>query len=120
MKLISQELMNDIDRERQRQEAKFPGQVLPATAVQRGVDLHTWNAEDGACVFAGVSRERSAKVLCDRNPDWSRIIAEEVSETIAAAGRGDATQARIEAIQVAASVIRFIDAIDRGEVGFDA
>ncbi len=120
MKLISQELMNAIDRERQRQEAKFPGQVLPATVVQANPGwLYADNAK-WACSHAGVSFEENAKEMCDSRPDWSRVLVEEVSEAISAAGRGDAEHTKEELIQVAAVAIRWIEAIDRGEVGFDA
>ena len=84
VKLIPQSLLDEIERERHRQEEKFPGQVSK----------------------------------CDRRPDWSLVLVEEVSEAIAAAGRGNAKHAREELIQVAAVALRFIEAIDRGEVGF--
>ena len=117
VKLIPQSLLDDIERERHRQESKFPGQVLPATYVQR------WSGEyfDGALVATrdcGLPRERQAKEQCDYDPDWAKVLVEEVSEAVSAAGRGDANHTREELIQVAAVAIRWIGAIDRGEVGF--
>lgn len=120
MKLISQEILNELDRERQRQEAKFPGQVLPATGVQALGLVHSDFPGCIACVMLGIPDEEEARRCCDIAPDWSRVLVEEVSEAIAAAGRGNAKHAREELIQVAAVALRFIEAIDRGEVGFDA
>lgn len=75
MKLISQDLINAIERERQRQEAKFPGQKLPATAIQRVRGLDDMFSTDAkgvcACNTAGLIPEMQAKVKCDDDPDWS-------------------------------------------------
>lgn len=117
MKLISQELIDAIERERQRQEQKFPGQKLPATSVQRWSAIIPGTEGDEACRDAGVVPESKIKEACDERPDWSRVLVEEVSEAISAAGRGDADHACKELIEVAAVAIRFHDALRRGECG---
>ena len=118
MKLISQELIDAIERERQRQEAKFPGQKLPATVAQR-LDLNGSYIDmcGAACDGCKIPYEGAAKRRCDEQPDWSRVLVEEVSEAISAAGRGDADHACKELIEVAAVAIRFHDALRRGECG---
>ena len=119
MKLISQELIDAIERERQRQEQKFPGQKLPAAWAEDGDHLPR---ADRACLMAGVKpeyqikadaklRELSGKIT------WADVLVEEVSEAISAAGRGDVDHACQELIEVAAVAIRFHDALRRGECG---
>lgn len=121
MRLIPQHIIDAIERERQRQEAKFPGQKLPATAIQRVRGLDDMFSTDAkgvcACNTAGLISEIQAKVRCDDDPDWSRVLVEEVSEAVSAAGRGDAKHARQELIEVAAVALRWIEAIDRGGCG---
>ena len=118
MRLISQELIDAIERERRRQEQKFPGQKIPATPMQT---KYAWpnsgDAGDYAAQMCHIPSEEFAKHLCDLCPDWSRVLVEEVSEAISAAGRGDADHACQELIEVAAVAIRFHDALRRGECG---
>lgn len=118
MKLISQELIDAIERERQRQEAKFPGQKLPASPAL----LWPHFDEHRTARHLEIPSESRAKFLCDtaaRNGSLTHgeILSEEHSEAQAAAARKDPAALREELIQVAAVALRWIEAIDRGECG---
>ncbi|HUX17258.1 MAG TPA: hypothetical protein VMW52_12350 [Phycisphaerae bacterium] len=119
VKLIPQSLLDEIERERHRQEAKFPGQVLPASPAQ----LWPHFDEHRTARHLEIPSEARAKFLCDEahrrgQLTHGEVLSEEHSEAQAAAARKDPVALRTELIQVAASAIRFIGAIDRGEVGF--
>lgn len=117
--------VDDILAERGRQEAKFPGQVCPATAVQREPDYYDRvRAHAGPCWYAcdaaNLPAEEDAKSAVAEGLDWSRILVEEVAEAVGAGGRGDALACRTELVQVAATAVRWIGAIERGECGLPA
>ena len=119
VKLIPQSLLDDIERERHRQEQKFPGQVLPASPAQ----LWPHFDELRAARHLEIPSEARAKQLCDTaakrgHLTHGEVLSEEHSEAQAAAARKDPVALREELVQVAAVAIRWIQAIDRGEVGF--
>ncbi len=119
VKLIPQSLLNEIERERHRQEEKFPGQVLPASPAL----LWPHFGEVRTARHLEIPTEARAKFLCDSayengNLTHGEVLSEEHSEAQAAAARKDPVELRKELIQVAAVAMRWIGAIDRGEVGF--
>lgn len=116
--LIPQYIIDAIKRERQRQEAKFPGQKLPASPAL----LWPHFDEYRTAKHLEIPSEARAKFLCDvavRNGalTHSEVLSEEHSEAQAAAARKDPVALREELIQVAAVALRWIEAIDQGECG---
>lgn len=105
-------ILEDIKTERNRQDAKWG-------ANQAHPDVHP-EASDSydACIYAGISTEQSAKNICEedakfKNTNWSSILTEEVSESVAAAGKHDLPHTREELVQVAAVCAAWIEDIDR-------
>lgn len=98
-------------RERQRQEAKFPGQRLISVAVDDPKD---------ACMLAGVAHEDNCKrwakqAIAEGRLSWADVLVEEVSEAICAIARGEIEHGIEELTQVAAVAVRWIGALRRGE-----
>lgn len=117
------EVFKAIVEERARQEAKFPGQQLPLW-VSTFMDerRETVAAGDGdalsdAATYASLlPSEQSIKdSLANRarggcgDVTWALVLVEEVVEFVAALGRGDATAARTEGVQVMAVVLRIFE-----------
>lgn len=94
----------EVYEERARQEAKFPGQVIPDGVGGPHRDL----------------REIEARSRCDERSregklTWTDVLEEEVAEALAAPANSDAL--RKELVQVAAVACRWIEQIDARKRG---
>ena len=93
-------IFSDIDKERARQEAKFPdqGDLVDASTGDHGIATATW-----------------ARHQCDgaRPLTWSHVLVEEVAETVEAARSKDPAHLREELVQVAAVAVKWIEHLDR-------
>lgn len=117
-----QRILEEIDAERERQDAKWGEQNHPD--VDRVLtDRH------GACTVArmceeyGIPHPTRAKAECDHAAKigqctWAHILVEELAEAVEAAtlaqlGREPLAALRKELVQVAAVAVSWIEAIDR-------
>jgi hypothetical protein len=127
---IERQALADIVAERARQEAKFPGQRLPATAVQRlrEVAPRLWRRLEGggnarrrrfyaaaACSKAGIPSEGAARAACETEPDYTHVIVEELAEAVEKMAIGDAEGAYTELIQLSATALRAAVGIKTGD-----
>lgn len=102
----------DVGRERERQDARFPGQTLPDSPVRGvGVGEH----ETSVLLMDAQARERRAKErvryhLSRGVLTWADVLDEEVAEAYAAT---EAEHLREELVQVAAVAVRWIEDLDR-------
>ena len=107
----------DVIAERQRQEQLFPGQRLPSFVARLDELMPPAEVARGECQF------RAAHAECS----WYDVLVEEVAEACDAAVIAStayiernreraAVELRAELIQVAAVAVRWIEAIDNGDV----
>lgn len=94
----------DVHRERDRQDAKFPNQVLPS-----GTGGSWAQAMYGHLL--GIMRDINDRHSETHEATWESVLAEEVFEALV---EEDPTKLRAELVQVAAVAIRWIENIDGG------
>lgn len=117
------QVLQDIDRERDRQEEKFPGQVLPLGFGQdwsvlglRGEQLvEMLKAFNDAALLPSTSfRWIAGQIVMEEKPpiglQWLTVLLEELFE---ATVESDPAKARAELVQTAAVCVRIIEQIDR-------
>jgi hypothetical protein len=95
----------ELDRERDRQEEKFPGQVCPNG---------TGSTQDRP--VRGIISARSARLLCQEaftagEGTWGHVLVEEVAEALE---ETETPELRKELLQVAAVCLRWIAQLDVG------
>lgn len=107
------DIFNDIEEERERQDKKFGEQNWPdldpvLVETRRGPSRHADDLEIPTAIRAKqlVGFAAARKELC-----WGKILVEEVAEAVEAAA--NKTNLREELIQVAAVAVAWIEAIER-------
>ena len=114
---MKRSILDEIEAERDKQDARWGVQNHPMA-----FDM-SWagNADRKAagaylCRMYEIPHEAQAKLLCENDAEegcltWPRILIEEVSEAVSAAG--DPVAMRAELVQVAAVAAAMIEALDR-------
>ncbi len=98
-KYLAEWVLDDLEKERERQEMKFPGQVLPSGTGSAAAKL------DGE-FFRARCQDRFEHGL----GTWEAVLLEEVYEALA---ESDPAKLRAELIQVAAVCLRWVDQLDK-------
>ncbi|TKJ25251.1 hypothetical protein [Blastococcus sp. CCUG 61487] len=107
----------EVADERARQDAKWGRQAHPDVDVMIS-RLHGAGAARRAAAFYGVPTAAAAQADTDAAArsgqlSWTHIAVEELAELVEAAAVGDAAAMRTEAIQLAAVLVQWVQAMDR-------
>ncbi len=98
-KYLAEWVLYDLEKERERQEMKFPGQVLPSGT---GSEELRWEAD--------VHRSECNDAFKTGTCTWRHVLLEEVFEALA---EPEGLKLRAELIQVAAVCLRWVDQLDK-------
>lgn len=104
-------VLTSVSDERRAQDLKWGQQDHPLFATGRGFEVYAARAVAWKAINdAGVRAANAAGVPADRNGAWDGILLEEVFESL---GEPDPVARRVELIQVAATAVAMVEALDR-------